>query len=52
MNNNFYQNIENQVSDRESRGILRSLESFENYDNFINFSSNDYLGLSKNPDII
>jgi 8-amino-7-oxononanoate synthase len=52
MKNNFYQNIENKLSDRESRGILRSLESFENYDNFINFSSNDYLGLSRNPDII
>ncbi len=48
MENSALNHLSDQLNTRESEGLLRSLQ---NLAGMIDFCSNDYLGLSKNPDL-
>ena len=48
MENSALNHLSDQLNIRESEGLLRSLQ---NLAGMIDFCSNDYLGLSKNPDL-
>ncbi len=48
----FNEKIEQKLSERFDQNILRKLDFVGNFDEFIDFSSSDYLGLSKNNEVI